>query len=150
MHSDLPSPPLSAHSPAASPLPQARSTALRPGSSKESTVRNYVESKLLEISGRFERRFQSDETSAPANDMQHEAAGYSSFAELAKELDGVVDIIWVSGSRKSAGECSIAGRLIPRSCTPNSFFLDHSVVDNKLLGFFSFRPATYSAASSEA
>ena len=109
-----------------------------------------MESKLLEISGRFERRFQSDETSAPANDMQHEAAGYSSFTELAKELDSVVDIVWVSGSRKSASECSIAERLIPRSCPPNSLFLDHSLVDNELLGFFFFRPATYFATSPEA
>ena len=97
LHSDLPSPPLSALSSAASPLPQPRSTALKAGSSKESTLRNYVESKLLEISGRFERRFQADEPSS-----------YKSFAELAKDLNGVVDIIWISGTRKLAGEASMA------------------------------------------
>ena len=93
----LPSPPPSTPSVPASLLPRPRATALKAGSSKESATRNYIDGKLLEISGRYERRFETSETSH----TQAGAAGYKSFADLARDLDTVIDIIWVSGTRKS-------------------------------------------------
>ena len=97
----LPSPPLSTPSLPASLLPRPRATALRAGGSKESALRSYVDSKLLEISGRYERRFETDGRSRPDSNTHNPSAGYRSFAEMAMDLDAAVDIIWVSGTRES-------------------------------------------------
>lgn len=94
----LPSPPAS---PVSSPsagntiLPQPRSTPLKPGSAKESSFIDYVDRKLLGISRRYEKRFnagfEDDETS--------EGRGYESYGELARDLEGVIDVVWMSGTR---------------------------------------------------
>ena len=100
----LPSPPPSTVSTSASPLPRPRTTALRPGGSKENALRNYVDDRLLEISGRFERRFRDAyEATGPGHESERRNAGYKGFTELARDLEGVIDIIWVSGSRESTG-----------------------------------------------
>jgi len=77
-------------------LPQPRSTPLKPGSPKESSFIDYVDRKLLAVSRRYEKRF--------INDIEDEGQsgkgrGYEDFGELAKDLEGVIDIIWVSGTR---------------------------------------------------
>ena len=100
----LPSPPLSAPSTSASILPRPRATTLKAGSPKENAVRNYVDNKLLEISGRYERRFEAGEVVSESSHPGATVAGYRSFADLARDLDAVIDIIWVSGTRKSACE----------------------------------------------
>ncbi len=83
------------------PLPQPRSHALKAGSSKESALVNHVEAKLLEISGKHERRFERGlDTSGhvdEAKELRHE--GYHKFAEVAKDLSAVIDVVWVSGTR---------------------------------------------------
>jgi hypothetical protein len=50
----------------------------------------------LDISGRYEKRHGSKVEKGPPVSGQ----GYESFAELATEMDSVVNIIWVSGTRE--------------------------------------------------
>lgn len=91
----LPSPaPSSASAAAASNLPHPRRTSLRPGSIKEDKVRNYVSDKMLHISRRYVKHF-------AIPDPSDEITGYKSMAELCKDLDDVINIIWLSGTRES-------------------------------------------------
>lgn len=90
-------------------LPHPRSHPLKPGSSKESSLINYVDQKLLAISRRYELR------SNPIADKQPtsipEDKGYKDFRAVATDLDTLVDVIWVSGSRSSlVNECAMAER----------------------------------------
>ncbi|KAK1774676.1 hypothetical protein QBC45DRAFT_337036 [Copromyces sp. CBS 386.78] len=88
----LPSPaPSSASAAAVSNLPHPRRTSLRPGSIKEDKVRNYVSDKMLHISRRYVKHF-------AIPDPSDEVAGYKSMAELCKDLDDVINIIWLSGT----------------------------------------------------
>ena len=96
----LPSPPNSSvTSPANSTtaLPQPRNSPLKPGSAKESTFIDYVDRKLLAISRRYEKRFNIGLEISDVFDP--EGRGYESFAEAAKELELVQDMVWVSGTR---------------------------------------------------
>lgn len=99
----LPSPPASSTTTAsvsASSLPQPRARPLKPGSSKESSFIDYVDRKLLQISRRYEKRFNADmEDSAAPKD---EGSGYENFGEVARDLERVVDVVWVSGTRTPA------------------------------------------------
>ena len=83
----LPSPPLSAISsptPHQVPkLPIARNRPLKSGSAKESSFIAYVDRKLLEINRNYEKRFDG---------------GYEGFGYCARDLEGVVDVVWVSGT----------------------------------------------------
>ncbi|KHN95174.1 meiotic recombination protein DMC1 [Metarhizium album ARSEF 1941] len=72
-------------------LPHPRGHSLRPGSSKEDMVRRYVEDRLLLISRRHVKKFGNP---SPGD----EVTGFKSFGEVAKELDGLVNILWKSGT----------------------------------------------------
>ena len=102
---DLPSPPPSiVNAVAFSILPVPRSHELKPGSSKEAAFVHHVDTKLLEISGRYERRFNIDSETFNVRDQTYVGesnAGYQSFADVAKDLGHIIDAIWVSGTRKS-------------------------------------------------
>lgn len=96
----LPSPPNSSiGSPSIdhSALPSTRSHPLKRGSTKESAVIDHVDAKLLEISRRYEKRFN------PANQRVTETdtkiPGYETFGEAARDLDSVTDVVWVTGTR---------------------------------------------------
>ena len=99
----LPSPPASSTTTAsvsASSLPQPRARPLKPGSSKESSFIDYVDKKLLQISRRYEKRFNADmEDSRTPKD---EGSGYEDFGEVARNIERVVDVVWVSGTRMTA------------------------------------------------
>jgi hypothetical protein len=93
-HGGLPSPaPSSASSRIASNLPRPRNNALQPGSSKEDMVRRYVEDKLLYISRRYVKKFGNP-------DPEDAVVGFKSFGEVCKELDGIVNVLWKSGTRE--------------------------------------------------
>lgn len=88
----LPSPaPSSASSRAASGLPHPRARSLQPGSSKEDMVRRYVEERLLNISRRYVKKFGNPE---PGDTV----VGYKTFGEACRELDAVVNVLWLSGT----------------------------------------------------
>lgn len=78
-------------------LPTQRSSPLKPGSSKESGFIEYVDQKLLNISRRYEKRF--DAQLEFSSDIG--GKGYERFVEVAKDLSAIVDVVWVSGTRKS-------------------------------------------------
>lgn len=97
----LPSPPPSSTnsvSNASAILPHPRSTPLKPGSSKESSFVDYVDRKLLAVSRRYEKRFNTDFEDTDAFDPK--SKGYEDFGELAQDLEGVIDIVWVSATRR--------------------------------------------------
>ncbi|MCJ1272830.1 hypothetical protein MMC21_000619 [Puttea exsequens] len=95
----LPSPPPSSGaSTAAAPsiLPQPRNAPLKPGSAKESSIIDYVDKKLLGISRRYEKRFNADFEDEAASEI--EGRGYERFGEVAKDLEDVIDVVWISGT----------------------------------------------------
>lgn len=54
----------------------------------------------MQISRRYEKRFNADmEDSAAPKD---EGSGYENFGEIARDLERVVDVVWVSGTRTPA------------------------------------------------
>ncbi|KAH7121960.1 hypothetical protein B0J13DRAFT_680512 [Dactylonectria estremocensis] len=88
----LPSPaPSTASSAASSGLPHPRSKSLQPGSRKESVVRRYAEERLMETSQRYVKKFGNPEP-------EEKVVGYKSFSEVCKDLDGVVNVLWLSGT----------------------------------------------------
>lgn len=112
IQSTLPSPPpSSAHSAstATTTLPQPRYTPLKPGSTKESSFIDYVDRKLLGVSRRYEKRFNTDFEEEPSKEV--EGRGYESFGELAKDLEGIIDVVWVSGTRMRTYEITAELRL---------------------------------------
>ncbi|KAL9104527.1 MAG: hypothetical protein Q9163_000558 [Psora crenata] len=99
LQSTLPSPPPSsvASTTNGNPiLPRPRATPLKPGSLKQSNLVEYVDSKLLAISRRYEKRFDAHLEGEALGDV--EGVGYKGFGEMAKDLEGVVDVVWVSGT----------------------------------------------------
>lgn len=102
------SPPASAASPAASgtsyhnrtaTLPTPRSHPLRPGSQKEIALINYLDDRILRISRRYAKKF-SDE--GLQND---DTPGYTTYDEFVADADPLVDVVWVSGTRKFCMTC---------------------------------------------
>jgi hypothetical protein len=78
-----------------SPLPQPRRRPLQPGGTKESELIRYLDHGVNQIQKRVDNRVtKRKDTPAIA-----EADGYRAFWEVAKDLDGLVDVVWVSGSR---------------------------------------------------
>ena len=100
LHPTLPSPPqstITSPSSVSSTLPQPRLHPLKPGGSKESNFIDYVDRKLLDISRRYEKRFNADMQDQSASEA--EGRGYESFGEVAKDMGSVLDVVWVSGTR---------------------------------------------------
>jgi hypothetical protein len=81
----------------ASMLPQPRRNPLRPGGPKESELIRYLDHGVNSIQKRVDNRV-TNRKSKSAMDGQD---GYSAFHEVAKDLDALVDVVWVSGSRKT-------------------------------------------------
>src|SRR5262245_31649596 len=86
------SPAPSSASSRATALPHPRQHALRAGSIKEDKVRRFVEERLLHISRRYVKKFGISE---PGD----EVVGYKSMGELCKDLQGLIDVLWLSGTR---------------------------------------------------
>lgn len=55
-------------------------------------MRRYVEERLLNISRRYVKKFGNPN---PGDTV----VGFKSFSEVAKELDGLVNVLWKSGTR---------------------------------------------------
>lgn len=80
-----------------SSLPHPRSQALRAGSTKEEAVRGYVESRLLHISRRYTKKFQGPEDRDEDGGVG--AKGYESMREVCRDINEVLDVLWLSGTR---------------------------------------------------
>lgn len=79
-------------------LPHPRSHPLIAGSKKEDTARRYVETQLLKISRKFVKKFSV--LDGEEDDEKVDVKGYGSFNEVARDLDEIVDVLWLSGTRK--------------------------------------------------
>jgi len=94
------SPPGSSHassSAAAVSLPHSRDQPLKPGGSKESAFIRIVDQSLLKIQRRYAKR---GEDVLEQQNENPDATGYRNFAEAARDIKKVVDLIWISGTRK--------------------------------------------------
>ncbi|KAI5458876.1 hypothetical protein BGZ63DRAFT_361369 [Mariannaea sp. PMI_226] len=86
-----PAPSTASSNRSSSGLPHPRSKSLRPGSSKEDLVRRFVEDRLLETSRRYVKKFGNP---GPGDTV----VGYSSFGEVCKDLDAIINVLWLSGT----------------------------------------------------
>lgn len=93
--SPAPSSSLTARTTSAPPLPSPRHYPLKPGSQKEISFINYVDSKILHINRRFAKKHSSDR-----DETDDEARGYDGFDDVVEDLEHVLDAVWVSGTRK--------------------------------------------------
>lgn len=78
-----------------SSLPRPRSKPLKTGGSKESAFIRYVDERLRQAQRRFAKR--GSETA-----VQGDVTGYGSFGEASRELVALVEVVWVSGTRRPA------------------------------------------------
>lgn len=89
----LPSPaPSGVSTRSAANLPHPRARALKSGSNKEDTVRRFVEDRLTVVARRYVKKHGIQQ---PGDDI----VGYTAFSELCKDLHGVIDVLWLSGTR---------------------------------------------------
>jgi len=119
------SPPASsvASSNTAQALPHPRSTPLKSGGTKESSFIRHVDQQILHIQRRFAKRKAPydgfvketdeegrliEEVGDPATKVQlerseewHDVPGYNSFAEASRDIEELVGVIWVSGTRRA-------------------------------------------------
>lgn len=152
LRSSLPSPPASSVSSPSAARPillQPRSRPLRSGSSKESDFINHVERKLLAISRRYENRFSATLSEEANPDV--EGRGYKNIGEEIRDLDPVVDLIWVSGTRTIWFQnCYFGKRLISRcSLVTDCFSAHHRPHGDDIVTLFSIHATTDLPASPE-
>lgn len=99
-------------------LPQPRKTPLKAGGNKESSFIRYVDQQILHIQRRFAKRDALGQSAKDVDDegrlMQEVGAkksdwndvpGYPSFGAAAKDVEQLVDVIWVSGTRMCFVPC---------------------------------------------
>lgn len=96
----LPSPaPSSTSTLPVSGLPHPRAHPLRSGSVKEDKIRRYVEDRVMYINRRYVKKFGLRE---PGD----EVVGYKSMSELCKDVEALINILWLSGTRKCSSHFS--------------------------------------------
>ena len=100
--STLPSPPASSVAPSQhpSPLPKPRRNALKPGSIKEGELVHYLDVSVGKIQKRCDDRFKNRKTYTAGVGAGGAAniEAYKTFSEAAKDMNGLVDVVWVSGT----------------------------------------------------
>lgn len=87
---------------------------LKPGGVKESSIINYVDAKILRINRRHAKKFSSSFGDGDADDHkgrggrgnevsdadEEQSKGYESFKEVVKDIEEIIDVVWVSGTRE--------------------------------------------------
>jgi hypothetical protein len=79
-----------------SDLPHPRARPLRAGSAKEDQVRNFITDRINHITRRFVKKTGKATASV---DVDAEVEGYKAMSELCKDLEEVINIVWLSGTR---------------------------------------------------
>lgn len=74
-------------------LPNSRSHPLQPGSQKETAFINYVDTRILNINRRYAKKFTGEIEEGAGR-------GYDNFTDVVRDLQSVLDVVWVSGTRK--------------------------------------------------
>ena len=97
------SPPTSVASPATSTstarsqnptLPTPRSHRLPPGSQKEIALINYLDDRILRITRRYAKKFSNEGLD------KDDTPGYTAYDQFVDDADPLLDVVWVSGTRK--------------------------------------------------
>lgn len=109
-------------------LPHPRSTPLKPGGTKESSFIRYVDNQILHIQRRFAKRDahlkrsgvrEMDEEGRELEEVNDDASmgqlgrpdewrdvpGYPTFADAARDVEELVGVTWVSGTRTLLRSC---------------------------------------------
>lgn len=127
-------------------LPHPRSTPLKAGGTKESSFIRHVDRQILHIQRRFAKRKTStnehlretdeegrmiEEVDDPTTKAQlerseewHDVPGYNSFAEAVRDIEELIGVIWISGtrtkehlycrrSRIKLSDCSLSSSPVP-------------------------------------
>ena len=81
-------------------LPTPRKHPLQSGSAKEVNLIHYLDDQLERVYRRHEKRLVPEQRTAAAPSKHDDAPGYESMEEVVQDLDPVVDIVWVSKTRK--------------------------------------------------
>lgn len=76
----------------ASWLPHPRRHPLKQGSAKETAFIQYVDRALLEITRKYAKKFSGEEG-------EGDVKGYETFRDVARDMERVLDVVWVSGTR---------------------------------------------------
>ena len=111
-------------------LPQPRPTPLKPGTSRESSFIDYVDRQLLAISRRYEKRL--NVSFEDVSSSETEGREYQHFEEMANDLDAVIDVVWVSGTRTEPSSkfmFALAKRRLQASGPTNTVLPDHCTHD---------------------
>ena len=87
----------------ASALPHPRSSPLKPGGAKESTLIRHVDARLLHINRRFAKRTTPSHASLSNEgrddaDVWGDVKGYASMKEACADISDLVGVVWVSGT----------------------------------------------------
>lgn len=96
------SPPFSTHSSStigSTALPHPRSSPLKTGGPKESSFIRFVDQGIQNIQRRFANR--GDDELGERTDP--DVKGYVGFAEVEADMKRIIDLIWISGTRRCFG-----------------------------------------------
>jgi len=77
-----------------STLPSQRAHPLKSGSMKETAVISHIDNQILKVNRRHAKKF----SSAIGGDQPEEERGYESFKEVVKDLETIINVVWVSGT----------------------------------------------------
>jgi hypothetical protein len=77
---------------------------------KESALINHIDRQILRVNRRHAKKFSSfidehdddddDDDRTPVQSREEKAEnGYESFREMVRDIEGIVDVVWVSGTR---------------------------------------------------
>jgi hypothetical protein len=83
-------------------LPNPRRQPLTPGSKKEEIFRTYVDEHLLDFQRKYAKRFLEPDTVSTSTNVTSTqiAPGYNSIKQVTTDLTKLIEIVWLSGSRK--------------------------------------------------
>jgi len=128
-------------------LPRPRSSPLRAGGSKESSFIRHVDQQILHIQRRFAKRRDTtdghvkevdeegrmieeigDNTSKSrlaSSEEWHDVSGYGSFAEAARDVENLMAVIWVSGTRTASRYSCVDNTQMLSRCSIPSNTISH-------------------------
>lgn len=67
---------------------------------KETTLINHIDKSILKVNRRHAKKFGSRLGTQDQSEAETER-GYESFKEVVKDIENIVDVVWVSGTRMS-------------------------------------------------
>lgn len=87
-------------------LPRPRDHPLKAGGSKESALIRVIDQSLLMIQRRYAKREEEPREAETDPDV-----GYTKFSQPAYDIEKLVNLIWISGTRMYASKCGVRPHL---------------------------------------